>query len=155
MKTVHQWLDEYAQSHQNRANKLIHWFCVPLIVFATLGLLWGVPFPGLGRVPCANAATVVVLLALLYYARLSLALAAGIALAAAGMSLALAGLERAAWAPVWQISLAVLIAAWAGQFVGHGIEGKRPSFLKDLQFLLIGPLWVLSALYRRLGIRYG
>ena len=41
----------------------------------------------------------------------------------------------------------------ASQFIGHAVEGKRPSFFKDLQFLLIGPIWLLSNLYRRVGIR--
>jgi uncharacterized membrane protein YGL010W len=55
---------------------------------------------------------------------------------------------------VWKVSIVVFVIAWIGQFIGHSIEGKRPSFFKDLQFLLIGPLWLLSFVYRRLGIRY-
>ena len=51
-------------------------------------------------------------------------------------------------------ALAIFVAAWIGQFIGHAYEGKRPSFFKDVQFLLIGPLWLLAALYRRLGIPY-
>ena len=56
--------------------------------------------------------------------------------------------------PLWQSCLAIFVVAWIGQFVGHAVEGRRPSFFKDLQFLLIGPLWLLSFAYRRLGLRY-
>src|SRR5450830_683990 len=51
-------------------------------------------------------------------------------------------------------ALAVLVAAWIGQFIGHKIEGKKPSFFEDLRFLLIGPLFVLSVFYRRWRISY-
>ncbi len=56
--------------------------------------------------------------------------------------------------PLWLVSLAVFAGAWVGQFVGHKIEGKKPSFLKDVQFLLIGPAWLLSFVYKKLGIAY-
>ena len=42
----------------------------------------------------------------------------------------------------------VFVLAWIGQFIGHLIEGKRPSFFKDLQFLLIGPAWLMAFVYR-------
>ena len=56
--------------------------------------------------------------------------------------------------PMWQISVMIFIPAWIGQFIGHKIEGRKPSFFKDLQFLLIGPAWLLSFIYKKLGIRY-
>ena len=63
-------------------------------------------------------------------------------------------LEMMAPWPVWQICLVVFIAAWIGQFIGHKIEGKKPSFLKDIVFLLIGPAWLLSKIYRKVGLKY-
>jgi uncharacterized membrane protein YGL010W len=48
--------------------------------------------------------------------------------------------------PLFYTSLLIFVVAWVGQFYGHHIEGKKPSFLKDLQFLLIGPAWVLEKL---------
>ena len=56
--------------------------------------------------------------------------------------------------PLWASSLAIFVIAWVGQFIGHKIEGKKPSFFEDLQFLMIGPLWLLGHLYRKFGIRY-
>lgn len=48
------------------------------------------------------------------------------------------------------LCVSLFVLAWIGQFVGHAIEGRRP--FEDLQFLLIGPIWLLSSLYRRFGI---
>ncbi len=42
----------------------------------------------------------------------------------------------------------VFVLAWIGQFVGHRIEGRKPSFLEDVKFLLVGPAWLLSFVYR-------
>ena len=56
--------------------------------------------------------------------------------------------------PLWRISLYIFVIAWIGQFIGHKIEGKKPSFFQDLQFLLIGPAWLLSFFYNKIGIKY-
>ncbi|WP_019949414.1 Mpo1 family 2-hydroxy fatty acid dioxygenase [Hymenobacter aerophilus] len=153
---VQRLLDEYAESHQNPTNKLVHWVCVPLIMFAILGLLWSVPVPVATRgiSPLLNWGTLVMLLALLYYVRLSLRLALGMALVWLAMAAALSFVVSYASLPLWAVCLIVFVLAWIGQFWGHKVEGKKPSFLKDLQFLLIGPLWLLHFVYRRLGWRY-
>ena len=52
------------------------------------------------------------------------------------------------------IAAAVFVVAWIGQFIGHAIEGKKPSFFEDVKFLLVGPAWLLHFVYRRAGIRY-
>ena len=54
----------------------------------------------------------------------------------------------------WIVFVAVFTLSWIGQFYGHKIEGKKPSFLKDLQFLLIGPIWLLHFILKKCGIRY-
>jgi uncharacterized membrane protein YGL010W len=155
MRTANEWLGEYAVSHQNPANKLLHWICVPAIVLAVMGLLWTAPVPGAFRAVSAwlNWATVVAAATLVYYLVLSPRLAVGVALAFAGLLLLTQALARLPW-PLWQTALAIFVVAWIGQFVGHLIEGRRPSFFKDVQFLLIGPLWLLAAAYRRLSLRY-
>jgi uncharacterized membrane protein YGL010W len=150
MRSVASWLDEYGESHHDPTNKLLHFICVPAIVLAVLGLLASIPTPA-GLNPWLNVATLVALLVLIYYALLSLPLAAGMLLVFALLGAAVHGLAALSW-PLWLTSLAIFVIAWAGQFWGHAIEGRRPSFFKDLQFLLIGPLWLLAALYRRLGL---
>ena len=160
MKNIHRWLSEYGESHKNRTNKRIHYVCVPLIMFSLIGLLWSIPSDILSRffpsryAPFANWATVFLLFTLLFYLRLSLEIFIGMLLIAAALLFGNYRLAVSAPYPLWLISLGIFAAAWIGQFIGHKIEGKKPSFLKDLQFLLIGPTWILSAVYKKLGIRY-
>ncbi len=156
MRTAAQWLDEYGSSHRNPTNEALHWICVPVILWCVLGLLWITPFPGAIRaaLPFANWATVITLCAVVYYALLSLPLALGILPLLALMLISLDALSRNGTAPLWLICVSLFVLAWIGQFVGHAIEKKRPSFFKDVQFLLIGPLWLLANVYRRLGIRF-
>ena len=155
MRSVSDWLSEYGASHQHPTNKLLHWICVPPIVLAVLGFLWSVPVPaGFATVsPWLNWATLAAAAALLYYLVLSRALAIGILLAFVALLAIVQALAQLPW-PLWATSLVIFVVAWTGQFIGHALEGKRPSFFKDLQFLLIGPLWLLAAAYRRLSVRY-
>ncbi len=155
MRSVSEWLGEYGASHQNPTNKLLHWLCVPPIVLSVMGFLWSLPVPAdfAAVSPWLNWATLVAAAALIYYLALSPALAAGILLAFAALLALTQALSQLPW-PLWLTSLAIFVVAWIGQFIGHAIEGKRPSFFKDLQFLLIGPLWLLAAAYRRFGLSY-
>ena len=160
MRTTEQWLTEYGESHQNPTNKLVHWICVPLIMFSLLGLLWSIPagflqapFPDAVK-PFINFATVFMLVMLIFYLRLSLPLFLGMVVVSGLMILGLYGLERVSPLPMWLTSLIIFVAAWIGQFFGHKVEGKKPSFLKDVQFLLIGPAWILSFIYRKLSLQY-
>jgi uncharacterized membrane protein YGL010W len=156
MRTVNQWLAEYGESHRNPRNKVLHWICVPVIVWSIIGLLWSLPMPPGWRAlhPLVNWAVIWVLVALAYYAVLSIRLALGAAVAFLAMLWSIDLTDRPGWWPLWGISIGSFALAWVGQFIGHAIEGKRPSFFKDVQFLLIGPLWLLADAYRRLGIRY-
>lgn len=149
-------LAEYGESHQNPTNKLVHWVCVPLIMFSLIGLLWSipVPVPVRGISLLLNWGNLVMLMALVYYVRLSPRLALGMVLVWLLMAVALSMVVSYAALPLWAVSLVVFALAWVGQFWGHKVEGKKPSFLKDLQFLLIGPLWLLHFVYRRVGWSY-
>ena len=106
------------------------------------------------RFPLPTGAASAVLAALVYYAFLSLPLALGALPVLLAMLWSIDQLQRFAPVPLWSICAALFVLAWIGQFIGHAVEGKRPSFFKDLQFLLIGPLWLLADVYRRLGIRF-
>ncbi|QOD82740.1 DUF962 domain-containing protein [Chromobacterium haemolyticum] len=133
--TLEQWLQEYDLSHRHPVNIRIHKICVPAIVFALLGLLSSVPAP-------LNPAWLAVATGLAFYWRLGRTPALAMAAMCLPMLLALEGATRAGL-PLALFSLGLFVVAWIGQFVGHAIEGKKPSFLRDLQFLLIGPLWTL------------
>ena len=135
-------LARYAESHRNPVNELIHFVCIPAIVFSLLGILWAIH---------PIVALAVVAGALVYYARLSRPFALGMAAMAAVM---LGLLNMLPEGTVLVTSIGVFVLAWIGQFIGHHIEGKKPSFFDDLRFLLIGPLFVLSFLYRRMRLAY-
>ncbi|SOC78542.1 Uncharacterized membrane protein YGL010W [Salinimicrobium sediminis] len=151
MKTLDQWFSEYAVSHQNHTNQLIHYICVPAIFFSIVGLLMSIPPGPLVKVfPMyipflENWAVVALLLVLLFYMRLSISMGIKILIFA---TLCIAGnYYLAKLVPLWMISLLIFVIAWIGQFYGHKIEGQKPSFLKDIQFLLIGPAWVIKKVF--------
>jgi uncharacterized membrane protein YGL010W len=125
-------------------------------MFSLLGLLWSVPMPAALRAisPWLNLGTLVMLLAMLYYLRLSVRLSIGMVLVWAVMAAALRLVDASAALPLWAVCLIVFVVAWIGQFWGQKVEGKKPSSLKDVQFLLIGPRWLLHFVYWALGWRY-
>lgn len=157
MRQIQSLLDEYGESHQNSTNKLIHWICVPLIVLSIIGLLWAIPTPAvfeeLGG-PWLNFGTIFVAVAFIYYVFLSPPLAIGMVFVVAVMLGVNYFIDQHLSVGIFLVSIVIFVLAWAGQFYGHKVEGKKPSFLKDVQFLLIGPLWLLSFIYSSLGIKY-
>lgn len=152
MKTLEEWLEAYAVSHQNKTNKLIHYFCVPAIYFSIVGLLMSIPLGILSKVNVAepvlvNWAVVVLIPVFIFYARLSLKVAILILFFSAFC--VFANYQLSIIADLWIVSVVIFAIAWVFQFYGHHLEGKKPSFLKDIQFLLIGPAWILDALFKK------
>lgn len=148
MKGIEEWFELYGQSHRHPVNVAIHKLAVPGIYLCALALLWCLPT---GPLPTGlNWTAVAAIPVLAFYLRLSFALFVGMTvLTALGLVIC------HSWqGPLLWPALTGFMLLWIVQFVGHKIEGKRPSFLADLQFLLIGPAWVLASLYRRLGIPY-
>lgn len=151
MRTFEQWMDEYSVSHQNPTNQIIHKVCVPFIMLSVLGILWSIPVPQLFlSVPYLNWATIFSLGALGFYLSLNVAMFFGMIIQSFIMLAICHGL--AGQGILLPASIITFVIAWIMQFWGHKLEGKSPSFLTDLAFLLIGPLWVTRALYKRLGI---
>ena len=155
-KTMDWFLEKYGESHQNATNKIIHWFCVPAIMFSLFGLLYAIPFP-VERDLLTNWATVIFAITLLYYLRLSFAMFLGfipIGLTMIyGIDLIYQSTGNMA-STLAYISLSIFVVAWIVQFIGHKIEGAKPSFLEDVQFLMIGPAWLLHFIYKKVGISY-
>lgn len=148
----------YTEHHLNHVNKAIHWICVPLIMFSILGLCWVLPFPtALSYYGTFNWASILMAMVVWYWYQLSPALSYAMILVIAGMCYLVVQLNAFfIGAPVhyWVIYLGIFFLAWIGQFIGHKIEGKKPSFLEDLRFLLIGPLWLVQFVFTRLKISY-
>lgn len=141
MRKVDELFERYGESHRNPANKAIHWVCVPAIMWSVLAGLWAAS---------PTAAWAGIALAIAFYAWLSPAIAVGmLAVLAAMVSLVFALGDN-----VWAVAGAVFVVAWIGQFIGHAIEGKKPSFFEDVKFLLVGPAWLLGFVYRKVGVAY-
>jgi len=154
MKTVNQWLEEYGASHKNETNKSIHWICVPAIFFSIVGLLFSIKLPVTIDAHTLNVAFIAVFLIFLYYLRLSVALGIGMLLFGLICLVICHFIEMYIPVSLWLISVIIFVLAWIGQFYGHKVEGKKPSFLKDIQFLLIGPMWLMSFIYKKMKINY-
>lgn len=153
MTKIESLLNEYGESHQNETNKLVHWICVPLIFFSIVGLLYSVklPFYLLTDIQL-NLAHLAILGSLFYYFKLSKSLSLGL-LVFTSICLWFSYVVEEEGVRLWLISIIIFVLAWIGQFWGHKIEGKKPSFFKDLQFLLIGPAWLMSFIYKKLDIQ--
>jgi uncharacterized membrane protein YGL010W len=137
MKTLNEWLSAYGESHQNKKNQLIHKVCVPVIFFTIVGFLRMIPVQ-LGPVGLGE---VIILTLLCWY--LILGAKPLLIMTAQFLTAHFLATPILQTAYPGKIFLALFVLAWIGQFIGHKIEGKKPSFFEDLQFLLIGPLWVV------------
>ena len=153
MKNLQQWFDEYAVSHQNKTNQLIHYICVPAIFFSIVGMLMSIPsnsitnLLNLNNPILENWASLVLFFLLLFYLRLSFNTFMRMLFFSLICLLGNSYLGNVL--PLFYTSLSIFVIAWIGQFYGHKIEGKKPSFFKDLQFLLIGPAWVFEKLSKK------
>ena len=156
MRTRNRYLENYAESHRHPVNQIVHMICVPVIFFATVGLGWGIsparllPTAAAAVPSWINLATLAILPALFFYARLGLRSFLTGALWVA-VSVSGCAVLQARGAPLLGLSLAAWLLAWVAQFYGHHVEGAKPSFSDDLVFLLIGPLFVQEEWARRLG----
>ena len=152
MQSLQQLLDKYAESHQNKTNKRIHYFCVPAIFFSVIGLLMSIPsdlikdLTGISDSLYANWGVVALIPVLLFYIRLSLKMTFLIL----GFSILciLGNFQMNVFVELWKASVVIFVIAWIIQFYGHKIEGKKPSFLDDIKFLMIGPAWILDDIFK-------
>jgi uncharacterized membrane protein YGL010W len=140
-RRVDQLISHYGESHQNPRNEVIHFIAIPLIMLSLIGMLFALhPFVAYAFVAAS----------MVYYARLS-----GVFLVSMVIWSALTLAVVFAMGPrVLAISVTIFVGAWILQFIGHKIEGKKPSFFEDIQYLWVGPLFVLSKLFGKLGVKW-
>lgn len=158
MNTMQEWFDRYGESHLNPVNKAFHWICVPVIFVSIIGLLSQVPMPwqapDTGVFPYLHWGTLLVLAGLVFYLRISISMSIGMFIVSALSLYIVKRLNLDYVDNALGIYFSAFVLAWIGQFIGHKIEGKKPSFFDDLKFLMIGPAWLLGFIYRKLGLRY-
>ena len=150
MKTQQQWFNEYAESHQNITNQAIHYICVPAIFFSIVGMLMSISSNSIVELfklndpIIENWAAIVLLILMVFYFRLSMS--TFIKMFVFSIICLIGNYYLSMVLPLFYTSFIIFVIAWIGQFYGHKLEGKKPSFFKDLQFLLIGPAWVFEKL---------
>ncbi|WBV60521.1 DUF962 domain-containing protein [Chryseobacterium camelliae] len=157
MRKIDLLFAEYAESHRNPTNKLIHWICVPLIFWTILGFISLIPSKAIGFIyigEISYISLIAMALVTFFYMRLSFFIGLIMIFVMTLMESFAYGINIRFKEHSWMVYLAVFIITWILQFVGHKIEGKKPSFLKDIQFLLVGPIWLLSFILKKLGIKY-
>lgn len=154
MKSIQQWLDEYGESHQNSFNKIIHYICVPAIYMTVVGLFWSIPFPFADLPVWINWATIIAVGVIGFYFALSFMVGLGMFLFTVAVVAFLMWWQSTMSVSVLTMSVVVFVAAWILQFWGHKVEGKKPSFFKDVQFLLIGPAWILCHGFKKINLKY-
>jgi uncharacterized membrane protein YGL010W len=153
-RPIDRWFAHYSGDHQDRVNQRIHVVAVPAILASVVALLWSIPVPGTWFRPGLWGA-LAMFVAWMFYYRASRRLGYGVLVAFVALAWGLRALHAQLGSQTLAIVAAsVFVLAWIAQFVGHHIEGRKPSFLTDLTYLLIGPAWVLAKLYRRLGWSY-
>ena len=154
MRRVEALLNEYGESHQNKTNIFIHAIAVPSIYFVIFGLVWSIPTPEFISNLNITWAHITAIPVLWYYFKLSGPIGAAMTLLTIAVFLGIDLIDSSGLISVWLFSLVVFVVMWIFQFVGHHIEGKKPSFFKDLQFLLVGPAWWWGHWLKRLNIPY-
>ena len=153
MKKINSLLDQYGESHKNTTNKLIHWICVPAIFFSIVGLVSIIPFPWDIKIYDnfnLSWALIALILVLLYYVSLSVTLSIGMLLFSIGCLFLCSKINDFDYALLTYVGIFAI--SWVFQFIGHNIEGKKPSFLQDIQFLLIGPAWLMHFILKKINI---
>jgi len=152
---MNQWLTEYASSHGNKTNKTVHFICVPLIFFTIVAFAYCIKLYSFSGGFTFTLAHAVLIFVAGYYFLLSVPLAIGMTLYSLLCILLCGLIQEASGGNLLWMALGIFVTAWIFQFWGHSVEGKKPSFLKDIQFLMIGPAWVMSYIYKKAGLSIG
>ena len=152
-RQIEHLINQYGESHTNKINILIHAIAVPAIYWVSIGLIWSIPTPEFLYAMDVTFAHVIAIPVLYYYFRLSGPIGAAMTLLTIAVFLSIDALAKTGMV-IWQFSLVLFVIMWILQFIGHHIEGKKPSFFKDLQFLLVGPAWWWVHWLKRMNIPY-
>ena len=155
MSEAENWLERYAANHSNVSNPLVYWAAVPMVMIGTVGLLWYLPIPEEFRQisPLLNWGSAFLMAAAIYYFIISISLAIGMLPFLLGLASLQLWLTSSAY-PALGVSVGLLIAGIVGLMLGRRNAGGLLAVMQDLQLMMIGPAWLLSVIYRRIGIPY-
>lgn len=149
------WLKHYEDTHQDLTYPAVYWAAVNMVVLGTVGILWTLPIPDefFEISPLLNWGTAFLMASAVYYFIISVSLAIGMLPYLLGVAGVHAWLMQSDFSPI-RVSIGLLLAGIIGLFMGHRNKSSLRPVLQDLQLMMIGPAWLLSALYRRIGIPF-
>ena len=149
------WLERYAAGHEDLANPLVYWAAVPMIVVGTVGLLWYLPVPAefFAISPLLNWGSAFLMATAIYYFVISVPLAIGMLPFLLGLAAIQVSLTESTW-PELGVAIGLLIAGAVGLWLGRRGPSRLRGVLEDFQLMMIGPLWLLSVIYRRFRIPF-
>jgi uncharacterized membrane protein YGL010W len=152
-------IDQYDAFHQRPGNRFINYICIPLIVFSVVGFVWSLPFPSLKFLGVYNGylnwASFLIAFSIYYYMRLAPVLSYIMLLILFAITFGvtqLQALQKGFLLP--QVCIFIFIICNIAQFIGYRIEGKKPTFSDEFKFMLTAPVWLLSLVLKRVGVKY-
>jgi len=155
MHETDSWLTDYGENHRNIRYAAIYWFAVLALVPGTVGMLWSLPVPmEFARIsPVLNWGSTFLMAAVVYYFIISMPLAIGMLPFVFGIVALQIWLAASPWSPI-RVSVGLSLASLVGLYLGHAANGGIRAVVRDIQLMIIAPVWLLSNLYRRFGIPY-
>ncbi len=155
MSESDKWLIDYGETHGDVENASLYWISVPLLVVGTVGMLWSLPVPeAFFKIsPFLNWGSAFLMSALVYYFIISVSLAIGMLPFLFGVAALASRLSVSQYPIIW-VSAGLTGGAVIGLWLGQHARGGIRAVLQDVQLMMIAPVWLLSVLYRRLGIPY-
>jgi uncharacterized membrane protein YGL010W len=155
MTDTDRWLTDYGDNHSRTANRMLHWIAVPLVIIGTVGFLWSLPIPEafLNISPLLNWGSTFLMAAEVYYFIISISLAIGMLPLVVAIAMLIAILHAVVDSPLW-FSVATLLIGCAGLYIGKGSARGIRKLARDMQLIMIAPVWLLSRLYRSVGIPF-
>ena len=147
-----EWTEKYAELRAGGPGSACAWLGIPLLVSALIGVLWSLPVASSlsDASPAINYATLFLMATFVYYCILSIVLALG------GLLFLLAASVPSIWLTATDTSLApiagpVFAAALLWQVLDTKKATGRLLVIRNLHYLMLGPIWLLRAAYRKLG----
>jgi uncharacterized membrane protein YGL010W len=153
-------IDQYDSFHQKPANRLINYICIPLIVFSVVGFVWSLPFPQLkflgAYITYLNWGSFLIAFSVYYYMRLSPIISYILLLILFAVVYVVIQLQLAEKSGYLlpQVCIFIFVMANIAQFIGYRIEGKKPTFSDEFKFMLTAPIWLLSLVMKKFGVKY-
>jgi len=155
MTEIDSWLDRYEANQRDLHNPVVYWSAVPMLVLGTVGLFWALPVPlqFIEISPLLNWGSAFLMATAIYYFIISLSLAIGMLPFLLGLAAFQLWLAQSPYPPLG-VSLGLLAAGTAGAWLGRRGPGGFRALLQDFQLMMIGPVWLLSVVYKRFGVPF-